>query len=409
MPQFSQSENSNIDGNIPPGRACVKSHEEAINWLLDHPDNVNFKDNNGTSLLHLACEHNHSHFVDILLTHSDIDVNPTDSFGDTPLLMACYNGHVETVKKLLTEPKTQVNLANNGGISPLSIACSNGYDEQPERSFHGNSRRHITFFDHQKSTSDIIISYRQEIKADRGCGYDYQNLVEELLNHPDINVNLSDVHGNTPLHIACQTGNSIILEKLLTHKGIEINPYNNFGHTPFYIACKSQVNNAIQGYWVILALLQHRELVIQTIPNNTTNFIKECLDDILKTTLGTSNDNLDNIDNLRKCAVLLYIRGFKPENPESNNLYQNWLQYNDNKNQYYHELHQKDLIATTNPVASLKELSIFAANKLKNIPQWYPPMLLKMPTSSLKGMLDDFIQDGGMQPGYTISKPGLTR
>jgi ankyrin repeat protein len=62
-------------------------------------------------------------------------------------------------------------------------------------------------------------------------------MVFELLKHPNINTNIQDNYGHTPLHYACGTNDRVESVKLLLDDArVDINIKNNDGFTPLMYA-----------------------------------------------------------------------------------------------------------------------------------------------------------------------------
>jgi hypothetical protein len=66
--------------------------------------------------------------------------------------------------------------------------------------------------------------------------YNNKNILELLL-QKDININIKDGNGNTPLMYAIKNKNYKIIQYLLENKNININSTNNDGSTALHIAC----------------------------------------------------------------------------------------------------------------------------------------------------------------------------
>lgn len=76
-----------------------------------------------------------------------------------------------------------------------------------------------------------------------------------LLAH-DLNVNVENGHGQTPLHMAAWAGHLEIIKLLLAHPDIDVNKQNSLGWTPLYWAT---VHNKPE---VVKLLLDHPNAVI---------------------------------------------------------------------------------------------------------------------------------------------------
>lgn len=214
-------------------------------------------------------------------------------------------------------------------------------------------------------------------------------LTKLLLEHPDTQVNLANYAGWTPLHWACNMGHALIVELLLKHPDIQVNILSNLISnlecSPLHLAC----SNGNNYHEVLFHLLQNRTLSIPT--DNET--IQESFNTILQTTLETDQ-------NLKNCAVLLYIRGFKPKDPENNNLHQNWIEYEQTKKESPSD--GWNLNCAQSPTLNLTELCIFTIHKHRVDVTNFPSSLL-IPPEPFSEILDDFIKKGGMKPSYNNS------
>ena len=65
-------------------------------------------------------------------------------------------------------------------------------------------------------------------------------MVEKLMERKDINVNLQNKFGNTPLIVSCYSNNKHITKKIINSKNIDTNIINSNGDTALIIACGSR-------------------------------------------------------------------------------------------------------------------------------------------------------------------------
>lgn len=89
------------------------------------------------------------------------------------------------------------------------------------RTKHINLKHHINKKDQLESTPLHTACFRDE-----------DDLVQTLLQHPNINVNIRNCFNETPLYIAVKAQSLNVFRKLMNHPFILINETNNFGTTP---------------------------------------------------------------------------------------------------------------------------------------------------------------------------------
>ncbi len=91
---------------------------------------VNARDENGDTPLHVACEYYNPQAVAALLTRSDIDVNARNRKGFTALHRAAHaNGGYpgeECFFRLLCDARVSLNIGDNDGQTPLMWAATCG-------------------------------------------------------------------------------------------------------------------------------------------------------------------------------------------------------------------------------------------------------------------------------------------
>ena len=79
-----------------------------------------------------------------------------------------------------------------------------------------------------------------------------------LLTHKDINVNIQDKIGQTPLHTSIERCRLDILQQLLSHEDIEVNIEDNEGKTPLQHAIENNDSDSVEQ------LLSHKNIDVNT-------------------------------------------------------------------------------------------------------------------------------------------------
>src|SRR5688572_15945892 len=82
---------------------CVeKTNEAAIMRLLSEGVNINCKNKDGDTGLHIALYSKNYKLVDLFLRQSSVDINAKNANGNTPLHVVCTNNDVTLANTLLS-------------------------------------------------------------------------------------------------------------------------------------------------------------------------------------------------------------------------------------------------------------------------------------------------------------------
>jgi len=95
--------------------------------IRDNPAviDLNWKDADGETALHLACALD-GPIVAILLAHPGINVNLKDGLGGTAFLVACYKGDLACVREMLKDSRVNLNEPEDDGCTALWYATRAG-------------------------------------------------------------------------------------------------------------------------------------------------------------------------------------------------------------------------------------------------------------------------------------------
>jgi ankyrin repeat protein len=237
-----------IDPNVMEGtrkppllKASIKGHVAAVRFLIGRKNvNVNRADDKyQTALIH-AVVNNHPDVMEILLSRKDINLNKKDAFWKSALCWATDLGHTKKALRLLEEAT----------IDPNSH--SYGCAKDPEASTLEYRQLHINSgwtAGNWVMTPLARTTIRNNI-----------TLARRLLAMPDIDPNMPDRAGRTPLYWAVWYRRVEMVDMLLSRRDVIPDLDDWVGRTPLIVA-------ASRGYTEIVKMLLHRPDVN---PNITT-------------------------------------------------------------------------------------------------------------------------------------------
>lgn len=181
------------------------SCDKCENLLLQITTNVSLSmcstNEKGQSALHIACMYGKPKIVELLLKY-ELNLNRTDFSGATPLHYAAMKGH-QNVLLLLLHSGADINAEDNEKNTPLHFSCNNG-----------------------QVTCVKALLYFSENK--KGL----------------ININCTNLFGDTPLHNASRWGFKSIVHILLEH-GADPNLENKLRKKPCDYALNLKIYNII--------------------------------------------------------------------------------------------------------------------------------------------------------------------
>ena len=235
-------------------RQLVEVHHVNINTAQFSADNAVGP---GMSLLHHACGFNRTDILAYLTSVPGVNVNQTFSPDNVvPLHFACMAGYVGAVRQLLALPQIQVNAATSQGSSSLYLACAEQKAEVVEE-----------LLRHPDVDVNLMVNARFPLDAAVHMGNSV--IVALLLQHPAINVNAVGALGTSLIH-AVVGGRAEVLWQLLQHPGVQVNALDPYGRTSLVIAG----NQGASG--LVAELLRHVDIDVNyEMPGDCLSALRE--------------------------------------------------------------------------------------------------------------------------------------
>ncbi|XP_015906122.2 alpha-latroinsectotoxin-Lt1a-like [Parasteatoda tepidariorum] len=256
-----QIEVKDIDGNTPLHLAAENNKSNLVKLLLSKGADVNAKNKLHLTPLHIACRRQFQRTVSSLLESRDIDVNVADESGLTPLHVSVSNGiyNSDVTKKLLRMPDININAQNDIGLTALHFATLQNLTENVELLIkqtnininEGDKNKvtplHYAAMKGYLSIVELLINKKQKIDINCVCEdkkytplmyavyFTKKEIVEKLLAESKIQVDIASPDMYTALHLAIANGRKDIVEMLLNKKA-KISDKTVEGYTPLHLS-----------------------------------------------------------------------------------------------------------------------------------------------------------------------------
>lgn len=185
----------------------------------------------GYNLLHSAAESCNLEFLKLILNDNKFNINQKTKCGKTLLHLAVIAGNKECINYLLEICQhNDINDSDSEGFSALHIVIN-------------NKRLDLVklLLENSSFNNNININIRDNsgnTPLHLACKDSYIEIVQYLLSRPKIDINSMNNSNNAPLHIAIEYKHFEIVKYLIEFKDIELNYQNSNGNTPLHLAVK---------------------------------------------------------------------------------------------------------------------------------------------------------------------------
>ena len=257
------------EGNTPLFSACRFDQLKVIEILLKSP-NIQINAKCGASeftSLHIAADYDHVDAIDLLFNRRDLDVNARDIEGRTPLHIATYKGRKMAVLRLLNHPNILPNLSDNSNQSPFSVAIAKHnfslitmFVSDPDITLDVECLKETELLQNFASKGNIeavMGLVKRGFSPDRidqngrtamtiALGNGDVEMVRMLLGTRQVDINRKYMNNETLLHLATLNSKaSNCLRLLVLYPNIDINARDSKGNTPLHLAACTQTLNAV--------------------------------------------------------------------------------------------------------------------------------------------------------------------
>ncbi|TMS13713.1 Rabankyrin-5 [Larimichthys crocea] len=207
--------------------------------LLGSGASINDTMSNGQTLLHMAIQRQDSKSALFLLEHQ-ADINVRTQEGQTALQLAISNQLPLVVDAICTRG-ADMSVVNDKGDPPLWLALENGLED--------------------------IASTLVRHGCDATCWSTGPSGCLQTLLHRAVDENNEDAEGRAPIHAAISSQHNVIIQLLISHPDIRLNIRDRQGMTPFACAMTHKNNKAAE------AILKREPGAAEQVDNKGRNFL----------------------------------------------------------------------------------------------------------------------------------------
>ena len=266
-------------GLTPLITASRNGHYSTVQSLLDHPltlVNIGLLTTGETPLV-AAIRNKHEDVVELLLRNSEVDVNQGLKNGKSPLIVAAsrLDSSLSIVQILLTKPQINANKAVFDGQTALISAVKIGNHEivklllrcpQVDTDLVDEDYKTAQDYAEERNLTDMVEAFQTRGSLTKAYGHSCcsDNIHRGLLTAaeegdlkwvktfsscPQIDINLGNQYGITPLIVTAREGHSDVARLLLNNPDIDTNRHNSVnGKTALIVASE-------EGKWLIVKML----------------------------------------------------------------------------------------------------------------------------------------------------------
>lgn len=243
-------------------RSSDNEKNKKLVWsLLSMGAKVGVKNSSGMTALHMAVRACAGDVISVLVDFGE-DLNAKDWNGHTSLDIAIRNNRIEEVRLLLLMGANRVVDRRRGETILLKAVKACAYDvvnflvdigeDVNDQDSSGNTPLHIASIHNYKVAVCLFLRSGAKVGVQNNKGMTAlhcaarrfaKDAVSILLNNGE-DVNAQDLLGNTPLHTACKCDNEEVV-LLLLRSGANVGVKNHAGETALHVAARSLAEDIV--------------------------------------------------------------------------------------------------------------------------------------------------------------------
>ena len=201
--------------------ASINGHHQVVQQLLRKNVDYNCQQKRGITALMYSSIKGHCEVVELLL-NAQADPNIQGRVGWTALMLACLKGHIKVVEQLLNK-EANPNIQNTSGQTALRFANQSGHFQVVELLLKQHANPNVR--DTNAGCTELHFAVLGSSKINNKSGFlftemtgtiqDYIKIVQLLIGHSSIDIDVVTDEGFTSLMFASMYGCTEVVELLL--------------------------------------------------------------------------------------------------------------------------------------------------------------------------------------------------
>ena len=250
---------SQYSGSLPILKHLVENHSQQLDLCAMDDDRM--------APIHYACKDGRLNLVHYIIEHSSsLDLPNRD--GCTPFLTAVQYNQLEVIQYLINK-KCNLSASNDKGFSSIHISVAKGHLDVLKYLTDNCCNPNTTDHQYRTPLHVAVLARKFEILKYLLCKIvpsviqlrkaKYLLDISQDIANP-LCVNVQDKDGNTPLHLACKTGQHKMVSLLLSHPySANVLITNKIGQTPLHLAVEADQKSSVDA--LLSSVTGHQDLL----------------------------------------------------------------------------------------------------------------------------------------------------